>query len=108
MPQLHDGTEVASDSEAWRAECEAATVAAMRPARRLAYLQAVEKRRGKTASDRLDAVACRIEGYRIAAMPGVTERRAAIADVERTRGVHARQAVQDAVAVAWQRRTVAA
>lgn len=51
---LHDGRQVDSSSEDWRAECEARTVLRMpgKPARR-AYLAAVEKRRGVEAADRL-------------------------------------------------------
>ena len=54
MPELHDGTEVASDSEAWRHECEAATVLAMPTLdKRRNYLAAVEKRRGSAARESL-------------------------------------------------------
>lgn len=52
--KLIDGTEVPSDSEAWRHECEARSVAA-RPtlAERRMYLDEVERRRCKDAADRL-------------------------------------------------------
>lgn len=54
MPELHDGTEAASDSEAWRHECEAATVLAMPTLdKRRNYLAAVEKRRGIGERERL-------------------------------------------------------
>lgn len=53
---LIDGTEVANDSEAWRAETEARAVLA-KPVRadRIAYLALVEQRRGKPAADKLKA-----------------------------------------------------
>lgn len=54
MPELHDGTQAASDSEAWRHECEAATVLAMPTLQqRRDYLAAVEKKRGIAAREAL-------------------------------------------------------
>ena len=51
---LCDGTEVPSDSQAWRHECEARHVAAKPTlAERRAYLDDIERRRGKDAADRL-------------------------------------------------------
>ena len=51
---LIDGTEVDSASEAWRHECEARAIAALPTlADRRAWLEAVEKRRGKDEADRL-------------------------------------------------------
>ena len=52
--KLIDGTEVPSDSEAWRHECEARSIVE-RPtlAERRMYLDEVERRRGKDAADRL-------------------------------------------------------
>ena len=56
MPDLHDGSVVASDSEAWRHECEAAFVLAMTTIEeRRRYLSAVEKRRSTAARERLQA-----------------------------------------------------
>ena len=51
---LVDGTVVANDSEAWRAECEARSVLAI-PTKggRYNYLNKVQERRGKEARDRL-------------------------------------------------------
>lgn len=47
MMTTHDGREVPSGSEDWRAECEARCVLKMRSKQqRHAYLEAVEKRRG--------------------------------------------------------------
>jgi hypothetical protein len=53
---LIDGTQVRSDSEAWRAECEARGVLEMRTkdARRM-FLFKVEKRRGYDARNKLEA-----------------------------------------------------
>ena len=51
---LLDGTQVDSTSEAWRHECEARAIAALRTLdERRAWLESVEKRRGKDAADRL-------------------------------------------------------
>lgn len=54
MPTLYNGTEVASDSEAYRHECEARAINALRGLNeRRAWLEAIEKRRGKAEADRL-------------------------------------------------------
>lgn len=51
---LITGEVVASDSEAWRAECEARHVLRIRhKARRHEYLNRVEDRRGKASRDKL-------------------------------------------------------
>ena len=56
MPRLIDGSEVASWSESWRHETEARMVSE-RPTLedRRAYLDVVERRRGKPAADALRA-----------------------------------------------------
>lgn len=55
MVTLHDGREVPSDSEEWRAECEARYLL-NRPSidERRALLAAIEKRRGKQAREELE------------------------------------------------------
>lgn len=54
MPKLLDGTEVASDSEAWRHETEARQIAAMPTVgRRRAHLAGVAEKRGDAEADRL-------------------------------------------------------
>jgi hypothetical protein len=55
MVTLHDGREVPSDSEEWRAECEARYLL-NRPTidERRALLAAIEKRRGKKAREDLE------------------------------------------------------
>lgn len=51
---LIDGTQADSASEAYRHECEARAIAALPTlADRRAWLEAVEKRRGKDEADRL-------------------------------------------------------
>lgn len=50
MPRLHTGEEVPSDSEAWRAECEARHVLRLPQAERMEYL------RGRDAQPGQDAV----------------------------------------------------
>lgn len=52
--RLLDGTEVDSASEAWRHESEARAIADLRTlGERRAWLEAIEKRRGQAAADRL-------------------------------------------------------
>ena len=54
LVRLLDGREVPSDSEHWRHECEARAIAALPTlAERRAWLEQVEKRRGKESADRL-------------------------------------------------------
>jgi hypothetical protein len=51
---LIDGREVDSDSEEWRHEAEARAIAALQTlGMRRAWLEDLEKRRGKPAADRL-------------------------------------------------------
>lgn len=51
---LLDGTEAPSGSEAWRHECEARAIAALPTlAERRAWLEDIERRRGKPAADAL-------------------------------------------------------
>lgn len=54
--RLLDGTEVANDSEAFRHECEARAIAKLPTlAERRAWLDDIERKRGKPAADRLRA-----------------------------------------------------
>ena len=52
MPVLIDGRQVETDSEAWRHECEARAIAMLPTlAERRAWLENLERRRGKAAVD---------------------------------------------------------
>lgn len=51
--RLHDGTVVASDSEAWRHECEARALLLMSFKDRHDWLQDIAKKRGVEAVERL-------------------------------------------------------
>ncbi|MBX3603174.1 MAG: hypothetical protein KF863_21345 [Rubrivivax sp.] len=52
--RLLDGTEVDASSEEWRHECEARAIAALPSlAERRAWLEDLERKRGKPAVDRL-------------------------------------------------------
>ena len=54
MRTLHDGRDVASDSEEWRHETEARQILALPTlADRRAWLEAIEQKRGQDAADRL-------------------------------------------------------
>lgn len=56
MPTLIDGREVGSDSEEWRHEAEARAISRLPTlADRRAWLEDIEKKRGKPAADRLRA-----------------------------------------------------
>lgn len=56
MPTLIDGREVSEDSEEWRHEEEARAIAALQTLNeRRAWVEYIEKTRGKPAADRLRA-----------------------------------------------------
>lgn len=70
--RLIDGREVATDSPEWRHECEARAIAALRtlPERR-AWLEGIEKERGKAAADALRATLRALWSNRAQAGPHV-------------------------------------
>jgi len=52
--RMRDGSVVASDSEAWRHECEAKAIARLStPEERRDWLEAIAAKRGREAADRL-------------------------------------------------------
>lgn len=54
--KLIDGREVPSDSDEWRHECEARAIAKLPGlAQRRAWLEDIERKRGKAEADRLRA-----------------------------------------------------
>lgn len=54
MPTLHDGRQVPAGSEEWRHFCEARHIMGLASAdERREWLDAIEKKRGKAAADRL-------------------------------------------------------
>lgn len=58
---LLDGREVDSASEPWRHECEARAIAELRPIEaRRAWLEDIERKRGKPEADRLRATMGRL------------------------------------------------
>ena len=68
--RLIDGTEVASDSEAWRHECEARSVANMPSTQqRHEYVDAVTRKRGAEAGKALRDLATRIRLVEVLGRP---------------------------------------
>jgi len=68
--RLIDGTEVASDSEAWRHECEARSVAHMPSTQqRHEYVDAVTRKRGAEAGNALRDLAIRIRLVEVLGRP---------------------------------------
>lgn len=57
---LSDGTEVDTSSEAWRLECEAKAALRLDLNSRRAYLEDIERKRGKAAHEQLKAAIVRI------------------------------------------------
>ena len=54
MPRLIDGTEVSSDAEAWRHQCEADHILNLPTlGTRREWLEKIERRRGKASADQL-------------------------------------------------------
>ena len=64
MVTLHNGQVVSSWSEEWRIECEAMHVLDLPKHRRIDYLEAAEKERGKGPVDKLKAVILAIHSKR--------------------------------------------
>lgn len=60
---LVDGTEVLSDSEEWRAQCEAMEMLRRMAAGHALPLDVIEKRRGREAAQRLWGLMLRIEPW---------------------------------------------
>ena len=86
---LHTGQLVDSDSEAWRAECEARTILAMPFHKRAEFFQLVEQRRGEDATGQIKRLCFEIEPSFVLGMPNRAQRNDYLTKVEQRFGPNA-------------------
>lgn len=101
---LWDGQQVPSDSEAWRAECEARAVLAVPHEARANMLERIEQKRGAEAKARLKDCMREVEHAFVLDMATRDVRRAYLAKVEHHRGENAREHLELRVKELWNRR----
>lgn len=100
MPTLIDGREVPSNSEEWRAECEARYVGAMHGPNILAYVGVVADRRGQAAADALYTRALDVRAWTedqaeaVAGLPTQQDRRDRLAAIASQYGDEAAKQVE--------------
>lgn len=103
------GRQVQSDSEAWRAECEARYVLAMSLEKRAEFLALVEQRRGVDATKALKLRCFDLEPSFVLSLPNKAQRNDYMAKVERRFGHNASDALRIKVlALHEQRQALAA
>lgn len=99
---------VSSSSEDWRAECEAASLLAMRLSDRQRYLEVVQKKRGQAERDALErrsfAVQLDRDAGRVLEAQSLGERRQLLEQVGYERGAYARRELETEVSRRWQQR----
>ncbi|MBB3017641.1 uncharacterized protein with PIN domain [Microvirga lupini] len=74
MVTLYTGEQVPSDSEAWRAECEARHILTMTQAQRMEFFTMVEKRRGTDAAKALKMRCYELEPHYVLNLPNKQQR----------------------------------
>lgn len=101
---LWDGRQVPSDSEAWRAECEARHMLSLDKASQLAQLERVEQKRGHGSSKPLLAMMGAVEPAYVLDLPLKEQRQAYLATVARVVGPRARSILESKVLDLWNSR----
>lgn len=102
MVTLCDGRQVPSDSEEWRAECEARYVLAIPHEKRAEFYQRIEARRGADAVKRLKELAYDIEPHYVMGLPSRDHRRHYASKVEHYFGQNARENLESKVRKLWE------
>lgn len=102
-----DGRQALSDSEEWRACCEAVYTLNKPECDRSAWLADVERKRGAAGRQSLEDEMLRIEPAYLLAMGDKETRRAYLAQVERYRGEHIRKDLERRLVALWEQRKVA-
>lgn len=105
---LADGRQVPSDSEAWRAECEARAMLAIPHDDRADAFELIERKRGPDAVRQLKANMLDVEHAFVLDMPTRDVRRAYLAKVEYHRGQTAREYLEARITELWNRRRASA
>lgn len=98
-----DGRRVLSDSEEWRACCEAVHVLGMDPAKRKDWLAGIEKARGKDGAQALTLEIARVEPAYVLAMESKEVRRAYLGRTEAVYGKHERESIERRVVALWEK-----
>lgn len=104
LVELVDGTQVPSDSEAWRCECEARTLLAIPHEARADVLERIEQKRGAEAKRQLQDAMREVEHAFVLDMATRDVRRAYLAQVEHFRGQNAREHLELRITELWNRR----
>lgn len=105
---LVTGERVPSDSEAWRAECEARAILTKSIAQRAEFFELIGKRRGEEAMAVLKLRCYELEPYYVLGLPNRQQRNAYLAAVEQRFGTNASDTLRAKVlAIHGQRQTVA-
>lgn len=94
---LYTGETVSSNSESWRAECEARYILRLPAASRCNLLHAIEQKRGADGAARVKALVRDIEPYYVLSLPDREQRRSYLAKVELERGSKTSQRLRERV-----------
>lgn len=97
LTKLVDGTEVRTDSEEWRAECEARYVLSMDVGRRFSFMDSVRSRRGSIALARLEKMVSEVEPDYVLRMPSKDARHAYLAKIARLKSDNAAEHLRSRV-----------
>ena len=91
---LHDGREVDSSSEEWRAECEARHILSMSQEKRAEFFQDVERKRGADATKALKLRCYELEPHYVLNLPNRAQRNSYVDAVERRFGPNPAEALR--------------
>lgn len=108
MVTLADGRQVHSDSEEWRAECEARHILAMSMGERAEVFIAIQAKRGEAAAKALKMRCFELEPAYVLGLPNRELRNRYIATVEQRFGPNAAETLKAKVRALHEQRKVAA
>lgn len=107
MVTLADGRQVHSDSEEWRAECEARHILAMSMGQRAEFFVTLQAKRGEAAAKALKRRCFDIEPAYVLSLPNRDLRNRYIATVEQRFGPNAAETLKAKVRALHEQRKVA-
>ncbi len=108
MVTLFDGRQVASDSEEWRAECEARHLLAMPLGQRAETLAVIQEKRGAVATKALKMRCFELEPYYVLSLPNKDLRKRYVDAVGERFGPNAADALRGKARAIHEQRKVAA
>lgn len=98
MVKLFDGTSVPSDSEEWRAECEARYILSLSQIEQRERLESIARKRGgQAAAERVRRAMNLVWPAYVLDMPTRDVRRAYLAEVERIFGANTRKGLEERI-----------